>query len=1472
MRRSSNSMGSSQSGSPLPKLNTNANAANGSPRGSSSVEPPRVPSKEPFEHQQVEDNLVLSKTTVDILTSPISRFTPSHPNTEYSLPYVTPHSPLIIKMSFSNLADDHSLPPTPVRSLPATPDPPAIPARFIETPQPPPREEQAQYQHYQQPSHQYYQQQQHQYYQQQQPQVYRDRNLPQKPTTFDFANFLGSRAVSTPNPPVSVSRNEVPVKRMEPVTPVAQNTSLFSTLLRSVSPEPVARSPVPPPAKANVAPTPPGMGRRSMTVGPIVTRPFDSVPVTPAKPFTQVESAHPESPSLWWKMARTLSGSPSTASVAPVTPVVRNVERNQAEFSDRELAARHVSPVVAPAPSPAGLALRTSNKSFFSTKQRPASMIPPASPREPVTPSGVPARLEKRNVEVSPLSPMSPLDFTFDRWKMMVKSLAGTSTKNSYVHSSGAVGDGGESGSVKSPLASVDPAGAVVAKEGRRLDSVAVGPLVAVTQVQKEIAIAPKSAMTSSARSGVPKRESVVVHNAFGEDGDSGEEDSVVFDHGLAVETTRVVREVVVGRGVAEVSEGEGLMQFKEAVTIKNKLLALRGSTESFSVDGSERFDVRYLSRSESRLRSADSMASMDFDYSPPRHEKSDSVEPLSSVEVPSVEARGVEELGIVVESAAAANQVTESPLVVEEGAVGMEWLVNELSTSTDIFMLDLSEDDLSAEDVEMIAEMLRSNKTLETLVLERDDLSEESLLTLAAALGANRSLKELRIGSGVGSMRVDRAFAEAVEHNKTILSLGYTFQDATSRISVKHALARNAAGPLAVTLKEPTVEVVAAREFHAEENARTAEAPAPVVSVAATLKEPVVELVAAPEFHAEKNIQTAEAFAPAIPVASSLNEPTVDVASIPEFHAEENARPAEALSPVDRQHTFHAVFGPETNDSNTASKSVAVPQSEAVAAASLSQKFSSRLSGMFKSSRVEPEAVSYSSSDFSAVQSTVVGQDPPSFRKQRVLDDYAESQDAITWNTIEPASRGIPRSVASASETVFSASEARSEKRSDSLSVAETVIAPSPRAPVEFIAPASPPPRAVSTPQPASSPPQIHHPAPLSSFAAPPPPQGVYPPGTTPEQMALMQQQQQMALYYQQMQYYQYWQQGGGGNPAVHGSGSSIKSKNTHRASSSFSMYGSDSGSVYGIQPSDSASNYGDSEAVQSSDEWNKVFAVRPSFKNQKPNAWTRKRRAEVQLALMGLRASVGKAALRPDSKSSQRAMFEFGRFCIQDTLALDHGNRNELLGEAFEVLKRLCFRGNAESQHLLGKGYLEDGNYESAYILFYNASAQSHGPSCSQIASMVAAGKGCTKDEAAAVSYLQMGVFAGDTESAYKFGFAHAHGKLGLSCNFFEALRLFNECAKDSKSEFRCKALFEISRIYELGAPDLPRNEAISLSALNDAAKGGLLAAITKMAYCYEQGKLGLKVDRSKSRSLYQTAAELGDETAKMALMTRS
>ncbi|KAJ3241868.1 hypothetical protein HDU81_009730 [Chytriomyces hyalinus] len=405
---------------------------------------------------------------------------------------------------------------------------------------------------------------------------------------------------------------------------------------------------------------------------------------------------------------------------------------------------------------------------------------------------------------------------------------------------------------------------------------------------------------------------------------------------------------------------------------------------------------------------------------------------------------------------------------------------------------------------------------------------------------------------------------------------------------------------------------------------------------------------------------------------------------------------------------------------------------------------------------------------------------------------------------------------------------------------------------------------------------------------SGPPPPPGMPPafdPNNatgfygTPEQIY-----HQQVAYYQQMQYFaQQWQQQQLQQQQQQFSMHSFKQQN--RASSEFSSSASDIASMTGIMPSDSASNYSSrkkkskpasiysvspsvyQQVSPSVDAWSHYFSVRPSFKKQKSNSWTPKRRGEVLQHLNALRGNVQRAS-QGQERSSTRALLDFSRFCIQDSMSLEPPEREELLNEAFDILKRLCFQGNSEAQFLVGCGYNEDSNYETAYLLLYNAAIQKHGGACGKLGALIVSGKCAETDVNTAVKFFKKGLKYGDSESAYKLGQGYAHGTMGLALNFAEGLRLLNECAKDSASDCRPKALFEISRIYELGSDEIPVNKGIALSALNDAAKGGYVPAITKIADCYRSGKFGLRVDEKKAMSLYKTAADLGDMQARDAL----
>ncbi|ORY49199.1 hypothetical protein BCR33DRAFT_20761 [Rhizoclosmatium globosum] len=306
-------------------------------------------------------------------------------------------------------------------------------------------------------------------------------------------------------------------------------------------------------------------------------------------------------------------------------------------------------------------------------------------------------------------------------------------------------------------------------------------------------------------------------------------------------------------------------------------------------------------------------------------------------------------------------------------------------------------------------------------------------------------------------------------------------------------------------------------------------------------------------------------------------------------------------------------------------------------------------------------------------------------------------------------------------------------------------------------------------------------HPPPTGTMIPGPPPLSAYPPGTTPEQAAIYQ--QQLAIYYQQMQYYQQFyqqQQYQQVQPQV------FNQSLSPRHSTSFASIRSDTTSIYNtITPSDSASNYVEAPvAQQPSEEWVRVFSVRPSFVNH-PKHTPPRRKSQVQKQLGALRINMAKASMRPESRKTNKILVEFSRFCIEETYVLDPSERRELMVEVFDILKGQCFLGYAESQYLLGKAYLDDNQYESAYILLYNSALQTYGPACCLLASMVANGMGVPKDEATAVSFLKKGIKAGDVESSFRLGCGYAYGKLGLPIQFADAVRCLNECCKGNGSQ---------------------------------------------------------------------------------------
>ncbi|KAJ3024395.1 UNVERIFIED_CONTAM: hypothetical protein HDU68_008219 [Siphonaria sp. JEL0065] len=160
------------------------------------------------------------------------------------------------------------------------------------------------------------------------------------------------------------------------------------------------------------------------------------------------------------------------------------------------------------------------------------------------------------------------------------------------------------------------------------------------------------------------------------------------------------------------------------------------------------------------------------------------------------------ESIEIVVETEVIAGEsVSVSPEVdifeaaaVVEGNADMKWLVEEIASNSGIDALDLSNNNLSTEEVVAIAQALEVNITLEKLSLVGNEMSSDGIEALASALAVNQTLRELKIGqqSKFVSLDAEMALAGAIFQNTTIIRFTFTIQSDECRTIIERALTRN--------------------------------------------------------------------------------------------------------------------------------------------------------------------------------------------------------------------------------------------------------------------------------------------------------------------------------------------------------------------------------------------------------------------------------------------------------------------------------------------------------------------------------------------------------------------------------------------------------------------------------------------------------------------------------------------------------
>ncbi|KAI9347235.1 hypothetical protein BDR26DRAFT_69487 [Obelidium mucronatum] len=127
------------------------------------------------------------------------------------------------------------------------------------------------------------------------------------------------------------------------------------------------------------------------------------------------------------------------------------------------------------------------------------------------------------------------------------------------------------------------------------------------------------------------------------------------------------------------------------------------------------------------------------------------------------------------------------------EGYADIGLLIEEIASNSGIDSLDLSNNELTTEEIVAIAQALEVNVTLEKLNLEGNEVTAEGIEALASALTINQTLRELRIGQikPIGLFS-EKCLANAISANTTIIRFVCSIENMEYREVIEHALARN--------------------------------------------------------------------------------------------------------------------------------------------------------------------------------------------------------------------------------------------------------------------------------------------------------------------------------------------------------------------------------------------------------------------------------------------------------------------------------------------------------------------------------------------------------------------------------------------------------------------------------------------------------------------------------------------------------
>ncbi len=143
-------------------------------------------------------------------------------------------------------------------------------------------------------------------------------------------------------------------------------------------------------------------------------------------------------------------------------------------------------------------------------------------------------------------------------------------------------------------------------------------------------------------------------------------------------------------------------------------------------------------------------------------------------------------------------------------------------------------------------------------------------------------------------------------------------------------------------------------------------------------------------------------------------------------------------------------------------------------------------------------------------------------------------------------------------------------------------------------------------------------------------------------------------------------------------------------------------------------------------------------------------------------------------------------------------------------------------------------------------------------RLGNMYGAGRGVTKDYAAALHWYRAAAEKGDTNAEYGVGYMYDTGT-GVQQDFSEALSWYQKAADQNDRKAQCA----VAAMYYDGR-GVKRDWTTAASWYRRAAENGLPRAQYDLGYMYYYGQ-GLKQDRVEAKRWFREALKHGDEHAR-------